>query len=637
MHFKQPEVLFALVFLLIPLLVHLFQLRKYQKEDFTNVKFLKRISRETRKSSRIKKWLVLFTRLMALGSIIIAFALPYLPAQQQQRANSEKLIYLDNSLSMQASGKSGELLNTAIQDLLKNIPQEGRFHLISNDQEFKDLDARTLKDRLTQVEFSANSLDFQDIELRASQIAPAHSPIEIIMLSDFKHPMDFPGNYDGKAKVHPVPLRPVKQINFSLDSLYTEERDPEVLELHFIVGSNQENSDPITISVFNAEELLARKTLSFNKNRQLEGSFQLNTEKYPAGRLEIEDNALQYDNRLFFSINPPEKIKGAVISKDLSRADFLNRIFTEEEFEFHNFTPQSIDYNLLSSSSFVILNELEELPSSLRVSLERMHKENKTIVIIPSGENSALNSFLESMEVPGFGNLISQEMLVTDIVFEHPLLKSVFEEEVRNFDYPKVNQYYGLVGKNQVLAFQNKAAFLSQQENIYLFAAPLNKENSNFKNAPLVVPVFYNLGLTARSLPQLYYQVNSFNQIEVPIESIGDQVVSMVSENENFIPAQQAFAGKVRLSTENLPRMAGNFSLNYMGKKVGNISYNYSREESSGQYQQDFNNIETVYSSVSEYFNHLQGATQSKALWKWFVILALIFLTAEMLLLKYLK
>ncbi|HEY9183722.1 MAG TPA: BatA domain-containing protein [Salegentibacter sp.] len=636
MHFRQPEVLFALVFLLIPLLVHLFQLRKYQKEDFTNVKFLKKISRETRKSSKLKKWLVLFARIMALGSIIIAFAQPYLPAEEQNRTTSEKVIYLDNSFSMQAMGKSGELLNTAIQDLLKNIPEEGNFHFITNDQEYRNLNSEELKNRIQQTEFSSNSLDIQSLKLKTSQFSDKKISAEVLILSDFQQQLNFPEQAKGKTSYHLVPFKAENFTNFNLDSLYIEERDPEFLQLNFILKSNRKNSEQITVSAFKAEELLARKTFTLDNQDRLEGSFKLRNEQVSAGRLEIEDNGLQYDNRLYFSINPPQEITGAAISNDLTRADFLDRIFTKPEFEFYNFTSGNIDYNLLSRASFIILNELEEMQASLSNKLQKMYKEGKTIIIIPSEENTAINSFLRNLPASGYGSLQTQELLITNIAFDHPLLNGVFEEEVKNFDYPKIKSYYQIAGVNTILGFQDNSAFLNEQGNIYLFAAPLNNENSNFKNAPLIVPIFYNLGRTALSLPQLYYQVNRTNQIEVPITNSGDEVISLVSENENFIPAQQAFAGKIVLHTKDLPATSGNYSIIYKGEKTGNVSYNYSRQESSGLNYEDFINAE-VYKSVSEYFNNVRTATQSKALWKWFVILALIFLTAEMLLLKYLK
>ena len=76
MQFKYPELLWALLLLLIPIIIHLFQLRRFQKEAFTNVKLLKHIKLQTRKSSQLKKWLTLLTRLLLLACIIVAFTQP---------------------------------------------------------------------------------------------------------------------------------------------------------------------------------------------------------------------------------------------------------------------------------------------------------------------------------------------------------------------------------------------------------------------------------------------------------------------------------------------------------------------------------------------------------------------------------
>ena len=42
MLFKHPELLWALLLLLIPIFIHLFQLRRFKKTPFTNVKILKK-------------------------------------------------------------------------------------------------------------------------------------------------------------------------------------------------------------------------------------------------------------------------------------------------------------------------------------------------------------------------------------------------------------------------------------------------------------------------------------------------------------------------------------------------------------------------------------------------------------------
>jgi hypothetical protein len=126
MQFKHPELLYALFFLIIPILIHLFQLRRFQKVEFTNVKFLKSVKLQTRKSSQLKKWLTLLTRMLLLACIIIAFAQPFIPNTEDFNDAQETVIYLDNSFSMQAKGSNGSLLNGAIQDIINTIPENRR-------------------------------------------------------------------------------------------------------------------------------------------------------------------------------------------------------------------------------------------------------------------------------------------------------------------------------------------------------------------------------------------------------------------------------------------------------------------------------------------------------------------------------
>ena len=90
MQFKHPELLYALLLLLIPIIVHLFQLRRFQKELFTNVEFLKKVDLQTRKSQNLKKWLTLITRLLLLAAVILAFAQPYTSTSNIENLNSRR-------------------------------------------------------------------------------------------------------------------------------------------------------------------------------------------------------------------------------------------------------------------------------------------------------------------------------------------------------------------------------------------------------------------------------------------------------------------------------------------------------------------------------------------------------------------
>ncbi|MBK6884084.1 MAG: BatA domain-containing protein [Flavobacteriales bacterium] len=81
MSFLHPAFLWALTALAIPVLIHLFQLRRFKRIDFPNVRFLAEISQQTRARKKVQHWLVLLARLLALACLVLAFAQPYLPSK----------------------------------------------------------------------------------------------------------------------------------------------------------------------------------------------------------------------------------------------------------------------------------------------------------------------------------------------------------------------------------------------------------------------------------------------------------------------------------------------------------------------------------------------------------------------------
>ncbi|HRH39956.1 MAG TPA: BatA domain-containing protein, partial [Flavobacteriales bacterium] len=79
MAFLYPAFLWALTALAIPVLIHLFQLRRFKRLEFSDVRFLKEVSQQTRSRKKVRHWLVLIARLLALTCLVLAFAQPYIP------------------------------------------------------------------------------------------------------------------------------------------------------------------------------------------------------------------------------------------------------------------------------------------------------------------------------------------------------------------------------------------------------------------------------------------------------------------------------------------------------------------------------------------------------------------------------
>ncbi|PRX49787.1 BatA domain-containing protein [Salegentibacter salegens] len=641
MEFKQPELLYALFLLLIPLAVHLFQLRRFQKEDFTNVKFLKKVIRQTRKSSRLKKWLVLVTRMLMLASLILAFAQPYFPAKNPESAQSDKLIFLDNSYSMQATGQNGELLSAAVQDLIKNLPENEEISFFTHNTEFRNLSAEELITELQNLDFAENSSEFNTLNLRAKQLLKNSTGNKnLIFISDFQQNLNTAElSNASNLNYHIIPAIPENTQNISLDSVFISNRETSEISLQVLLSSTAEVSESVSISVYNGEALLAKTAVNFEENQNSETSFKINAEEISNGIIKIEDASLAYDNSLFFSLNKlkPAEVVGISQGKD---ATFLSRILTPPEFNTTIFEIDQLDFNRLNDADLVILNELKVVSGALESNLLNLQKNAVPLVIIPSEsiDKSSYNNLLNRINAPTFSELKTQETLITDLAFDHPLLTGVFEERIDNFDYPKVQTYYNMQHGNKVISFQNNSGFLLELDNVFLFSAALNPENSNFRNSPLIVPVFYNMGLTALKTPDLYYETGKENEIKIQLQTQQDEVVHIVSETEDFIPQQRVLGDNLEILTSGLEIASGNYSLEYKNENQGYISFNSPRVESELEYTipQETENVE-IHSSIGSYFNEIKAAGQSNELWKCFVIFALIFLSAEMLLLKYLK
>ncbi|MDU8887294.1 BatA and WFA domain-containing protein [Yeosuana sp. MJ-SS3] len=643
MQFKHPELLYALFLLVIPIIVHLFQLRKFQKEAFTNVAFLKKVTLQTRKSSQIKKWLTLLTRLLLLAAIIVAFAQPYKSKSEHFSAKNQTVIYLDNSFSMQAKGPAGELLKRAVQDIINAIDEDEEISIITNNGTYKNSTLKTIKNDLLQLEYSPNQLTYNSALLKAKQLFKnSNNGLKnLVFISDFQQQSEpFTLENDSIINYQLVKLSPVNINNIYIDSIYVSKNTPSNFKISVNLKNNGNRIDNLPISLFDGNNLLAKASVSIDKATSTNFLLPVNTAIN--GKITIDDASLQFDNELFFSVNPIEKINVLTIS--VSEDGFLNNIFTNDEFNFTSTSLEQLNYNSIDSQNLIVLNELENIPASLVSVLTSFTDNGGFIVVIPSEEINlqAYNNFLINYNNGILLEKIDNEKRITTINYSHPLYNNgVFEKQVSNFQYPKVNSYYNVNATNlsNILLYEDGKPFLYQSSEIFVFSSPLNNENSNFKKSPLIVPTLYNIGMLSLKTPRLYYTIGNENTYDVNVQLQQDHILSLASETENIIPQQQYFNNKIAITTMDMPDKSGIYSVTDQGQALMYVSYNYNRDESNLVYENlpAKNNSVTISNSIINVFDTLKSDLKVNELWKWFVIFALLFLIIEMLILKYLK
>lgn len=641
MQFKHPELLYALLLLIIPIIVHLFQLRRFQKVQFTNVKFLKNITQQTRKSSKLKKWLTLLTRLLLLACIIIAFAQPFTSNTKSFNTKNEIVIYLDNSFSMQAKSDNGTLLNKAIQELIETVDENENISFFTNNNSYRNTTLKAIKNDIIKLNYAPKQLSYDAVFLKAQKLFSndKSSLKNLVLISDFQsNDKGFTLEKDTTFITSLVQLKPQNTNNIALDSLYVSKTDAEHIELTLTLKNQGSPVETLPVSLFNAENLIAKSSVSIDD--EISTTFKIPVNQPFNGKISIEYQNLQYDNTLFFNIDKREKIN--VLSINEMDDSFLKRIYTEDEFNYTSTRFNNLNYNSINDQNLIILNELKEVPNSLITTLKAFTDNGGYLLIVPS-DKSTLNSYnqlLNNYNISQLSAFKENEKRVTSINFSHPLFTNVFDKKVTNFQYPKVNSYYGFTSNNNasILSFEDNNTFLTEANNVYVFSAPLNEENSNFQNSPLIVPVLYNIGKQSLKLSELYYTIGNENTIDINLKLSQDDILSLKIDESSVIPLQQTYANKVEITTNEFPENAGIIAVMNKDRFIKNLSFNYNRNESNLNYL-DLSNYsyDNIGNSVTSALNDIKSSTNVNALWKWFVIFALAFLVIEMLILKLLK
>ncbi len=642
MHFKHPEILYFLFLLIVPILVHLFQLRRFKTSYFTNVRFLKELAIQTRKSSKIKKRLLLATRILLLTCAIIAFAQPFFEAKDSKNASNEMYIILDNSFSMQAKGKKGELLKRAVQELLENTPETAQFSLLTNTENYWNTDIKSVKSSLQNLKYSAAPFELSSIMAKVKAHKSAYNK-DIVIISDAVGLTENDiKNIDTGEKPYFIIPEAEQKNNVSIDSVYINQTLENFYEIGVDLSGYGEDFKPISTALYNQNKLIAKTIINFDTKKK-KISFTIPKEAFH-GYVSIEDNGLTYDNKLFFSISKNKKTNVISIGEP-EKSNFLSRIYTSAEFNYNNYSISSLDYNSLEKQNTIILNELAEIPQALQTTLKAFVSKGGNLVVIPSEKTSVsnLNSFLGNFGKVQFNNLKTESKLITKINFDHPLFSGVFENKITNFQYPKTNSSFDISSPYPaVLSYEDQSAFVTAVQNptagITVFSAPINASNSNFQQSPLIVPLFYKIAQHNQKTGINALTIGSNQPYFVDVLLTKDAILEVKGTEDSFIPIQQILNNKVKLTFNDFPETAGNYSIFDKKEWVENLSFNYKRTESdlskvNTNVVSDFKTADTI----STIFNTLQTERTDSQIWKWFVIFALLFLALEMAIIKFVK
>ncbi|WP_196888919.1 vWA domain-containing protein [Aureivirga sp. CE67] len=643
MQFKHPEILYALFLLIIPVIVHLFQLQRFVKVPFTNVQLLKQLEFQTRKSSKLKKWLVLCTRMLLFTAIILAFAQPFF-SHKEQTKESQNIVYLDNSLSMKAKGTNGELLKSGIKTLSEQNLFDGNYTLITNNDVYENP-----KDALLEIDYSSDKGNLETVLLKVNSIfkKKPNTQKNLILISDFQKNMNAENaEVDSTFYTSFVQLKPVQNVNISIDSVYLAEKSALNYQINVKVKSSELVSNPVSVALYNKEKLLGKNATDFSEKKEQIIEFTIPKEEEIEGIVKIQYEDVPFDNTYYFSIQSPEKINLLSIGK---QEKYLNDLFASSEFQFENKEKNFFDLGTILNQNMIVLNELDTIQNSLINALKDFKKQGGTLVVIPSSESFTTNKkIVENLDLGTLENEKEQELKLTKIHFEHPIFKGVFEGRISNFEYPFSKKQYNIngVGLSKILSNEDNSAFVLEkkqnQGNTFWFTSPISKENSNFTQSAIIVPLFYNIAMQSLKVPSLAYTIRENNEVDIKTKIGKNELLKIKNDNSEFIPQQQTFASKVKIQFSENPNNAGFYPVLKGEEKLNTLAFNYDNAESDLTYDDintTINNKKNAvfYDSIENAVISLKSDAQENWIFKWLLVAAFIFILLEILILKYFK
>lgn len=650
MQYKYPAIFYFLLVLIIPVVVHLFQLQRFKKIAFTNVQFLKKIRLETRKSSRLKKLLILATRILCFLALLFTFSQPYYSDKKNQN-KKHNFIYLDNSMSLNTSNENGNELLLATQKIIDYASENATYTFFTNDDQISNISKKELASYLKKIKFSTINGTISDkiASIQYEIKNKTNYSNESILISDFQC---FENKSNDEFTNVTIPLSLVKlnrnrKNNISIDSVFINTANIDKNSISVVIKNQGETKENIPIALYNNSKLINKRSFSIEENEVKIIEFPiLNLQKFK-GKIQLTFNdTFLFDNSFYFTINTPKKTTVLNIGRT---SNSFSKVFTKEDFLFTNSTLDKLDYNLIQSQQLIILNQLKSITNVLETSILQFVKNGGHLLIVPDQNINitTYNSFFSKITSGSIFNYKKDSLKITDINFQHPLFIGVFSKQVTNFQYPSSSYSYNhnLEG-NKILSFQNKTTFLQEITNpfskIYWFSSPLDYKSSNFINSPLIVPILFNIGQQSLELAKPYYILQEENTIEINKKIKKDEILKISNAGNSFIPLQQTYSSKVALTTNENPKDVGFYDISLKKDTLATVAYNISPTESLLSYydldiiKKENKNIH-VYSSVEELFKEINEKNEVQWLWRLFLTIAIVSLLLEILILKFFK
>ena len=681
MNFLFPTFLIGLAAIAIPIIIHLFNFRKYKKIYFTNVHFLKELKQESDSKSKLKEWLILAMRILAITCLVFAFAQPFIPGKAKAIQGDKAIsIYIDNSFSMESVNKKGTLLENAklyAAEIANTFSASDQFQLLTNDFEGKHqrfISKEEFIEQLNEVKISSATRVLTDVIKRQQDFLQNSSSKNkrIFLVSDFqKNAATFnKAGIDTSLVITCIPITSTEINNVYIDSVWFETPVQQFGTQQIIHASviNKSNKDietgTLKLFINDKQVSLSSYSVAAGNKQDVSIAFTVKDKGINKGLLSVEDYPITYDDNFYFSFDAQTTIHTLVINgKDTKTAgNFKSLLQNDSMFVYTENTEVSIDYGLFPKENLIILNELSSLTSGLTAELQKFVSNGGSVVLFPSKkvDVTSYNLAFQNLQLPQIMAFDTVRTKTQSIKFEQGLYEGVFDKINQQMDLPMVLQHYEFKritnsSTQNIVLLQNGSPLISQHNigngKLYLFAIPSDIACSNFLKHALFVPTIIKMAILSLKPSPIYYKTSSNEAITISsVSNFAEKPLHIIKDDKKMdvIPEHRLVNNATTLFTQNQLTEAGQYEVVENTMVLKGLAFNYDRKESDMIFytkeelqkqldEKNLRNIAIIEPNEKALTNALQEATDGKKLWKLFLFLALAFLLSEILLIRLFK
>jgi hypothetical protein len=675
MRFVHPEILWALTALAVPVLIHLFNFRRYKKIAFSNVSFLKEVKSETTKSSKIRHLIILICRLLAFAALILAFAQPFFPTALSEKMNGSRAVsvYIDNSLSMQGQMEGVSFLESSKQKasaLVGSFSNNDRFQIISNN--FKGTDQRLLsKDEALQIiqdiSFSPETKQLSAV-LDRQQDLLKKSAADIHLyywISDFQRNTSDIQEISNTENVNITAIPATKEIqrNISIDSIYfsTPKRILNNSDTLLVVIQNHSEEEmsnvPLSVELDGIQKAVSAVSLPAHGISTIPIAFSTTQTGFHYGSVRINDFPLVFDDVHYFAYSISEKIN--ILNVVGSEQQNIEQLFSNDpQYNFVSVNAAAAATESIQSSNFIILQGVQSLSPQLIGDLSNYIEQGGSIFLLPHSAADLLsyNNLLGRCNSVQLGAKSSTALSAISVDLTNPFYSTAFERLQNNASLPSASSHFPMNNGNlqsiPLISFQDNTPLLAQTNfgkgRLFVSAVSNIKTESTFLSHALFPVSLLRAAETSAASQQLYYQLGKESYItlsHIPTTAEGLFEISSTNNSKTFIAQSRNTGGESEVFLPTEMAESGFYVVKEDGVNLMPLAMNFNNAESNVEIltadellklaQQvgltDFSikdaNAEMLQSLATE----LGGGI---SLWKYLIYATLLFIALEIVFIK---